>query len=42
MGRSGMKLLFDLINKKIEDEPIKLPPLELKLIVKESTGSVFD
>lgn len=42
MGRSGMKLLLDLINKKIEDEPIKLPPLELKLVVRESTGPVFD
>jgi LacI family transcriptional regulator len=38
MGRRGAELLLGLIEKKIE--PISPPPLEVILVVRESTGPV--
>lgn len=38
MGRQGMTLLLDLIKGKIENKPMQLQPLELNLVLRESTG----
>jgi len=40
MGRRGMKLLLDLIQKKADAHLPGLPPLDVKLIIRESTGPI--